>query len=106
MRLSGPRKDGTPVSVSVRLSPIRDGKATGVSLIYRDLTESRRLEDQLRQSQKMEAVGQLTGGIAHDFNNVLTVIVSNANSWPAMAPDEPLVEDVNRSSRRRSAERG
>jgi PAS domain S-box-containing protein len=69
------RKDGSPVAVSVRLSPIRDrGGLVGFSLIYRDLTHAKRLEGQLLQAQKMEAVGQLAGGIAHDFNNLLTVI--------------------------------
>jgi two-component system cell cycle sensor histidine kinase/response regulator CckA len=70
------RKGGQAVDVNLALSAIRDGRGhvSGASSIDRDITERKRLEEQYRQSQKMEAVGRLAGGIAHDFNNLLTVI--------------------------------
>ena len=73
------RKDGRLIQVSLMISPIRDSgsRVVGASKIARDMTETRMLERQLRQSQKMEAIGQLTGGIAHDFNNLLAIVIGN-----------------------------
>jgi two-component system, cell cycle sensor histidine kinase and response regulator CckA len=69
-------KDGRRLNVSISVSPLRDakGEIVGASAIARDITDQRRAEDQLRHSQKMEAVGRLAGGMAHDFNNVLGII--------------------------------
>jgi PAS domain S-box-containing protein len=70
------RKDGSRFWASVIIDRILgdDGELLGFAKITRDLTDKRATEERLRQSQKMEAVGQLTGGLAHDFNNLLTGI--------------------------------
>jgi PAS domain S-box-containing protein len=91
------RKDGRLIDVSITVSPIKDGagKVIGASKIARDITERNNLEQQLRQSQKMEAVGQLTGGIAHDFNNLLGVVLGNLDLLERLVVgNEPAIQRV------------
>ncbi len=85
-------KDGKrrEVEVSSRLL-YEDGKAVGVQGIARDLTERRRLEAELLQAQKMEAVGRLAGGIAHDFNNILMIVRGYTEILlERLLPEDPL----------------
>ncbi len=79
------RKDGGIVEVEISARDLGDGR---FQAIVRDISERRRLEEQLRQAQKMEAVGQLTGGIAHDLNNLLTVVLANSEMMAGALPPE------------------
>lgn len=69
--------DGQPRSYEGRFSPPPTESGAAVVFVERDVTELRRAEEQLRQSEKMRSLGQLTGGIAHDFNNILAVVLGN-----------------------------
>src|ERR1700712_2176067 len=74
----GLRKDGSTFPMELSVGEARqDGESIFVGIVH-DLTARKHTEEQLRQSQKMEIVGQLSGGIAHDFNNLLTVMIGNA----------------------------
>lgn len=98
------RKDGTEFPAELRSVPVLDdkGEIAEIHGIARDITERREaeaekdlLEDQLRQTQKMEAVGRLAGGIAHDFNNLLTAISGYSEMiLNDLKPDDPMSQDV------------
>jgi len=89
------RRDGTEVAVELAVAPIRLGNSWIFSAFIRDITERNQLEQQLRQAQKMEAVGRLAGGIAHDFNNLLTAIFGYTDLLAEdLPPDSPAQADV------------
>jgi PAS domain S-box-containing protein len=93
--VAGLRKDGSELPIELSISGLLlKGKWHSAGVI-RDITGRRNLEMQLRQAQKMEAMGTFAGGIAHDFNNMLTVIIGHASLLTMkMAKDDPLVADV------------
>jgi PAS domain S-box-containing protein len=92
------RKDGTRFWAYVIIDPIRgpSGEIIGFAKITRDLTERKEAEEKLEkarefslQTQKLEAIGQLTGGIAHDFNNLLTAVLGSLEMLRKRLPDDP-----------------
>ena len=75
------RKNGSPVYLRLSQAPLLDaaGTATGFLAMYEDITERRRIDEHLRESQRLDAIGRLAGGMAHDFNNLLAVILGEVD---------------------------
>jgi PAS domain S-box-containing protein len=100
------RKDGSVFYADVNASPIVLGGKNCLMGMFRDMTEQRKLEEQLRQSQKMESIGTLAGGVAHDFNNILTAIsgycyltlMKMATGDPHRANIQQILESVDRAA--------
>ena len=83
------RADGVIVPVEVLLTAVQRGDQPILHVVWRDITERKELEHQLRHAQKMEAVGRLAAGIAHDFNNLLVPIIGNAELLSMELADRP-----------------
>ena len=91
------KKDGTGMDCLLTATVQRadDGNIFGYQGITRDVTEHRNMEEQLRQAQKMEAIGVLAGGVAHDFNNILTTIIGNASlALMEVGKGDPLRKEI------------
>src|SRR5260221_743426 len=99
-------KDGRPIWVSLTVSPIggAGGATPTASFIARDITANKAIEEQLRQTAKLESLGVLAGGIAHDFNNLLVGILGNAtlvkDTLPPASHARPMVDDVIKAGER------
>lgn len=108
-QLTNRKKDGTLFDENVTISPVHDKNQRIVNYIAvkQDISDFKHLEEQLRQAQKMEAVGQLAGGIAHDFNNLLTVITGYSDlSIRKLQPEDPLrrnLEEIKKAGDRASS---
>lgn len=88
------KPDGTTCELEMTLTPLRDtsGKITSYVAIARDITNELKLKNQLRQTQKMEAIGLLAGGIAHDFNNILGAVIGFTEMAHYDAPEDSSIK--------------
>jgi PAS domain S-box-containing protein len=101
IELSAVRPGGTLLPIDVAVSEIPRGQTRMSIVVVRDISERKKLEEQYRQAQKMEAVGRLAGGIAHDFNNLMQAILGYINlldrRLPAGDPNHEPVEQIQKS---------
>ena len=88
------RRDGTRIKTEVSLAALRRRDGYIINCFIRDITEKVAAEEQLKEAQKMESVGQLTGGIAHDFNNMLTVITGTIDILGDAVSDKPQLAAI------------
>lgn len=91
------RADGSLIRTSYRARPLleADGSIVGGVVTFSDITQQKSLEEQLRQAQKLEAIGALAGGVAHDFNNILTAIIGFGSLMEMkMAEDDPMMKSL------------
>ncbi len=93
--LTARRKDGTEFAVEIALAPLATDDGVLVSSTIVDITERKKMEEQRRLSQRMEAIGKLSGGVAHDFNNLLAVILGYSDVLlDAFPPDHPAIRKI------------
>ena len=103
IEIAAMRRDGSEFPVELSVCPLKVGASYRFTAFIAEITERKQLEAQLRQAQKMEAVGQLAGGIAHDFNNLFTIVRGHSD---LLLTDDPTLSQDQRDSLEQIAQAG